>query len=84
MSSVATESEMKLAVLEELHRAFDSGLDGASERQRGLLSYLVTEELEGRGERIKAYSIATEVFGRAKDFDPQQDSIVRVEVGRLR
>lgn len=84
MSSVPIESEMKLAVLEELHRAFDSGLDGASERQRGLLSYLVTEELEGRGERIKAYALATEVFGRSKNFDPQQDSIVRVEMGRLR
>ncbi|QGM97877.1 hypothetical protein [Methylocystis parvus] len=75
---------LKLAVLEELHRAFDSGLDGASERQRALLSYLVTEELEGRGERVKAYSIATEVFSRPNDFDPQQDSIVRVEAGRLR
>jgi len=84
MTFVSTESELKLVVLEELHRAFDSGLDGASERQRNLLSYLVTEELEGRGERVKAYSIATEVFGRPKDFDPQQDSIVRVEVGRLR
>jgi TolB-like protein len=70
--------------LEELHRAFDGGLEGASERQRRVLSYLVTEELEGRGERLKAYTIATEVFGRPADFDPQQDSIVRVEVGRLR
>lgn len=84
MSSVTTESETKLAVLEELHRAFDRGLDGASERQRSLLVHLVTEELEGRGKRIKAYSIATEVLGRPKDFDPQQDSIVRVEMGRLR
>lgn len=41
-------------------------------------------ELDGRGGRIKAYTIATEVFGRPADFDPQQDSIVRVEVGRLR
>lgn len=81
---VSGESQLKLTVLEELHRAFDGGLDGASERQRSLLSYLVTEELEGRGDRLKAYTIATEVFGRSKDFDPQTDSIVRVEVGRLR
>jgi adenylate cyclase len=74
----------KLAVLDELHRALDSGLDGASERQRNLLSYLVTEELEGRGARIKAYSIATQALGRSSDFDPQLDSIVRVEIGRLR
>ena len=75
---------LKLSVLEELHRAFDTGLDGVSDRQRALLTYLVTEELEGRGDRIKAYSIATEIFGRPADFDPQQDSIVRVEIGRLR
>ena len=86
MSQVATTDpqRIKLSVLEELHRAFDSGLDGASDRQRALLTYLVTEELEGRGDRIKAYSIATEILGRPADFDPQQDSIVRVEVGRLR
>jgi hypothetical protein len=29
-------------------------------------------------------SIATEVLGRSADFDPQTDSIVRVEMGRLR
>lgn len=78
------DSQLKLTVLEELHRAFDSGLDGVSDRQRRLLSYLVTEELEGRGDRLKAYTIATEALGRQKDFDPQQDSIVRVEIGRLR
>jgi adenylate cyclase len=83
MGLVTPNVELKLTVLEALHRAFDNGLD-RSDRQRKLLSYLVTEELEGRGDRIKAYSIATEVFDRPKDFDPQQDSIVRVEVGRLR
>lgn len=60
------------------------GLGDASERQQRLLAYLVGEELEGRGDRLKAYSIATEVFGRGSDFDAQQDSIVRVEIGRLR
>jgi hypothetical protein len=35
--------------------------------------------LEGRAERIKAYTIATSVFGRDKNFDPQVDSIVRIE-----
>ncbi|MCX7899461.1 MAG: hypothetical protein N2444_05170, partial [Methylocystis sp.] len=78
------EPPQKLAILEELHRALDFGFQGASDRQRDLLSYLVTEELEGRGKRLKAYSIATDALGRGADFDPQQDSIVRVEIGRLR
>lgn len=77
-------NQSKILVLEELHRALEVGFADASERQRKLLGYLVGEELEGRGDRLKAYSIATQVLGRPADFDAQQDSIVRVEVGRLR
>ncbi|MBL8583796.1 MAG: hypothetical protein JNL61_16425, partial [Rhizobiaceae bacterium] len=38
----------------------------------------------GRADRIKAYTIATSVFGRDVSFDPHVDSIVRIEAGRLR
>lgn len=62
----------------------ESGALGETSRLRQLLHYLVVEELEGRGERLKAYSIATDVFGRGEGFDPGVDSIVRVEVHRLR
>jgi hypothetical protein len=33
---------------------------------------------------VKEYQIATEVFGRSSHFDPQADSTVRVQAGRLR
>ncbi len=55
-----------------------------SSRLTDLLRYIVTEEVEDRGHRLKAYSIATEVLGRKADFDPSSDSIVRVEMARLR
>ena len=45
---------------------------------------MVEETLAGRAERIKAYNIATTVFGRDHHFDPQLNSIVRIEAGRLR
>ena len=61
-----------------------SGRLGTGSRLATLLRYLIREELAGRGDRLRAYAIATEVFGRGTDFDPQQDSIVRVEIGRLR
>lgn len=77
-------ADCAVLVEDELRRALERGLAGASERQRNLLSYLVTEELEGRGGGLKAYAIATQVLGRGADFDAQTDSIVRVEVGRLR
>lgn len=61
-----------------------AGVFGANSRQPRLLRYLVQSELEGDGERLKAYAIATEALGRGEDFDPTTDSIVRVEVNRLR
>ena len=72
------------AVRAELSRILESPHFDASERNRGFLTYVVEEALAGRTDRIKAYTIATEVFGRDPTFDPQLDSIVRIEAGRLR
>jgi len=49
-----------------------------------LLRYLARYTVENPGTHLKEYQIATEVFGRRSDFDPQGDSTVRVQVGRLR
>ena len=56
----------------------------ATGREHRFLSHVVEEALAGRGDRIKAYSIAVEVFGRDLSFDPQTDPIVRIEAGHLR
>ena len=48
------------------------------------LRFVVEETLAGRGDRIKAYTIATAALGRDETFDPQADPIVRVEAARLR
>ncbi|MBS0481233.1 MAG: hypothetical protein JSR96_03605 [Proteobacteria bacterium] len=55
-----------------------------SPRQAALLRYIVTEECEGRGEKLNAYGIAFDVFDRDSSFNPAIDSIVRVEMHRLR
>jgi hypothetical protein len=49
-----------------------------------LLRYLAEHELSQPGTSPKEYQIATEVLGRPEDFDPQADSAVRVQAGRLR
>lgn len=51
---------------------------------RRLLEFLVRETLAGRGESLKAYSVAVDGLGRPEDFDAQSDSYPRVQVGRLR
>src|SRR5438128_2309265 len=55
-----------------------------SERLKNFLRFIVEEKLLGRGDRLKAYSIALAVFSREPTFDPQADPIVRIEAGRLR
>ena len=57
---------------------------GNSSRRYRLLSYLVQAEIENRGETINAYCIAVDVLDREHNFDPSIDSIVRVEISRLR
>src|SRR2546429_504858 len=49
-----------------------------------LLRYLANHSMDHPGLSPKEYQIATEVFGRQKDFDPHLDSMVRVQAGRLR
>jgi TolB-like protein len=51
---------------------------------RAFLAYVVGEALAGRGDRIKAFSIAQDVFGKDASFDAHSDPLVRVEAGHLR
>ncbi len=49
-----------------------------------LLQYLAKQALDHPDAPLKEYQIATEVYGRPADFDPQSDSTIRVQAGRLR
>ena len=55
-----------------------------SAQLRVFLRYVVETTLRGEADRIRAFTIAVEAFGRDKDFNPQGDPIVRVEAARLR
>lgn len=61
-----------------------SGVLGVSTHQISLFKYLINAKYEGTLENVKAYSIAVDGFGRPDDFDSSTDSIVRVEMFRLR
>jgi hypothetical protein len=56
----------------------------SSDSLRKLLHYLADHSLKNPGVAPKEYQIATEVFGRRGDFDPHLNSMVRVQVARLR
>jgi hypothetical protein len=76
-----SEREQYLAQVEKL---VNSHVLHGSESLCKLLRYLAKHVLDHPGTPIKEYQIATEVFGRSPDFDPQVDSMVRVQAGRLR
>jgi adenylate cyclase len=69
---------------EALTRVLGSKVFESAGRARDFLRFIVEETLAGRGERLKGYAIAVEVFERPADFDAQSDPLVRVEAGRLR
>jgi len=71
-------------VRRELRRLLESLAFRDSLRLTCFLKFVVEAVLEGKGDRIKSYTIAVEALGRGSAFDPQTDPIVRVEAGRLR
>ena len=84
MAQIALNKVAPEEIRAELDRILSSPDFRASKRRRDFLRFIVEETLAGRDEIIKAYTIAINVFGRSKDFDPQIDPIVSVEAGRLR
>src|SRR6266478_2571831 len=70
--------------LAQIEKLLNSHALHGSESLCKLLRFLTNCAFEHPGISPKEYQIATEVFGRPKDFDPHLDSMVRVQVGRLR
>src|ERR1700733_4017094 len=70
--------------LEQIDRLVNSHVLHGSESLCKLLRYLAMHALTHPGTSLKEYEIATEVLHRPADFDPQLDSTIRVQAGRLR
>jgi hypothetical protein len=74
----------KQEILASLQTVLQSRAFSHSPSLRQTLEFVVRCSLSSSPEPIKEYSIATEVLGRTKDFDPKSDNIVRVQMHRLR
>lgn len=68
----------------ELHSVIASPDFARAPIMKRLLAFLVGETAAGRGDQLKAYSVAVDGLGRAPDYDARADSYPRVQVGRLR
>lgn len=68
----------------EVERIIHSQRLRGSEALCKMLRYLAGQSFSHPNASPKEYQIATELFGRPADFDPQSDSTTRVQAGRLR
>src|SRR5437868_1143781 len=71
-------------LFQEVEKLVGSHALHGSESLCRLLQYLAKHAVENPGTPLKEYQIATELYGRPSDFDPQVDSTIRVQAGRLR
>ena len=72
------------AVRRQIERLLNSKALNGSEVHRKLLSYLAEKTLAGEADRLKEYVVALDALGKATSYDPRHDSVVRIQVGRLR
>ena len=78
--STSSPSELRA----HLTRILASKSFARSESLKSFLRFVVEETLAGRGERLKARTIATHALGRSKEFNAKADPIVSIQAGRLR
>ena len=80
ISNLPTPDEVRA----QLERMTASDDFNRSPQLGAFLRFVVEEVLQGKSDRIKAYTIGVDVLRRDAKFDPQLDPIVRVEATRLR
>lgn len=67
---------------DEIARVLESG-SLSSALLRRMLQYLGDAAANGKGD-VKEYTIGVDALGKSPSYDPQRDSTVRVQVGKLR
>lgn len=83
-SATVSESVSDEDVRAALSRVVESVGFSKSPRLQKFLRYVVNEEIEGRGQDIRAKTIAVDVYGRSLDSATDAMGVVRVEARRLR
>lgn len=68
----------------QINRILHSDEFRSCEVLRRLLAYLGEKAASGEADQLKEYVIAIEGLGKPSSYDPQQNSAVRIQVGRLR
>jgi len=81
---MSNNSVSKVEKSEILDAIRSSGVLGSSKNQIALFKYLLDSKYKGRTSQLNTRQIAINVFDRDSSFSTKNDSIVRVEMFRLR
>lgn len=81
---VALGAEPFVLEKKELETVLASGIFAVSSNAARLLRYVCERHFNNTAPGITEHDVARHALGRRSDFDPQRDSIVRVEVHRVR
>ncbi len=71
-------------IRQELERILQSRHFAKAPKKRRFLEFVCLETISGRGGQLNEHLIGMEVYERGPDFDPHEDSIVRVQAHELR
>jgi TolB-like protein len=71
-------------VQEQLGKMMEDPVFSKSPILTRFLLFIVNEKLGGRTNHLKEYTIGLNILNKPKDFNPQENGIVRIHAGRLR
>jgi hypothetical protein len=81
---VPPSAEERALVVDQLERMLASPLFTQSKRYAPFLRHVVEKTLDGQEDRLKERVLGSELFGRAPDYDSNNDPVVRVTAGEVR
>src|SRR5579862_3102301 len=72
------------AIYAQVERVLNSATFRNVDVLRRLLKFLAEKSIAGETEQLKEYTVAVDCLGKPASYDPRQDSLVRIQIGRLR
>jgi hypothetical protein len=77
-------STMAEPIQQQIERIVHSEQFRSSEVLRRLLTFLSEKAIAGEADNLKEYVVAIDGLGKSSTYDPQHNSAVRIQMGRLR
>jgi hypothetical protein len=71
-------------IQQQVERIVHSEQFRSSEVLRRLLTFLTEKAIAGEADNLKEYVVAIDGLGKSSTYDPQHNSAVRIQMGRLR